>query len=95
VKRDITDFYFREKLVETFINKIEIYNNKITIWYNVKDGYFMDYSICFSSGLAGAEGLEPSRTVLETAMLPLHHAPRHKRLHIIASHYADVNSRVK
>ena len=25
--------------------------------------------------LAGAEGLEPSRTVLETAMLPLHHAP--------------------
>ena len=45
--------------------------------------------------VAGAEGLEPSRTVLETAMLPLHHAPRHKRLHIIASHYADVNSRVK
>jgi hypothetical protein len=26
--------------------------------------------------LAGAEGLEPSRTVLETAMLPLHHAPK-------------------
>ena len=25
--------------------------------------------------LAGAEGLEPSRTVLETGMLPLHHAP--------------------
>ena len=25
--------------------------------------------------MAGAEGLEPSRTVLETAMLPLHHAP--------------------
>lgn len=25
--------------------------------------------------VAGAEGLEPSRTVLETAMLPLHHAP--------------------
>ena len=26
--------------------------------------------------VAGAEGLEPSRTVLETAMLPLHHAPK-------------------
>lgn len=26
--------------------------------------------------MAGAEGLEPSRTVLETAMLPLHHAPK-------------------
>ena len=25
--------------------------------------------------LAGAEGLEPSKTVLETGMLPLHHAP--------------------
>ncbi len=25
--------------------------------------------------LAGAEGLEPSRTVLETGMLPLHYAP--------------------
>ena len=29
-----------------------------------------------ASYLAGAEGLEPSTTVLETAMLPLHHAPR-------------------
>ncbi len=28
-------------------------------------------------------------------MLPLHHAPRHKRLHIITSYYAHVNSRVK
>ena len=30
----------------------------------------------FRVELAGAEGLEPSRTVLETAMLPLHHAPK-------------------
>ena len=28
-----------------------------------------------SVAMAGAEGLEPSRTVLETGMLPLHHAP--------------------
>ena len=28
-----------------------------------------------SSSLAGVEGLEPSKTVLETAMLPLHHTP--------------------
>ena len=26
--------------------------------------------------LAGVEGLEPSRTVLETGMLPLHHTPK-------------------
>ena len=25
--------------------------------------------------MAGVEGLEPSRTVLETGMLPLHHTP--------------------
>ena len=25
--------------------------------------------------MAGVEGLEPSRTVLETVMLPLHHTP--------------------
>ena len=26
--------------------------------------------------MAGVEGLEPSRTVLETGMLPLHHTPK-------------------
>ena len=30
--------------------------------------------------LAGVEGLEPSRTVLETGMLPLHHTPISKVL---------------
>ncbi len=60
INGDVKDFYFREKLIETFVNKIEIYNDKITISYNVQDGYSMDYSICFSSDLAGAEGLEPS-----------------------------------
>ena len=28
--------------------------------------------------LAGVEGLEPSRTVLETGMLPLHHTPKER-----------------
>ena len=32
--------------------------------------------------LAGAEGFEPSRTVLETVMLPLHHAPIHFLTHV-------------
>ena len=61
VHGDIDDFYFREKLIETFVNKIEVFNDEITVSYNVQDGYFVDYStICFSSDLAGAEGLEPS-----------------------------------
>ena len=57
---DITDFFFREQLVETFIQKIEAHNDKITIWYTVQDGYFVEYPVCFSNGLAGAEGFEPS-----------------------------------
>lgn len=28
------------KLIDTFINKIEEYNDKIAIRYNVSDGYF-------------------------------------------------------
>lgn len=36
------------------------------------------YLFC-SPLMAGAEGLEPSRTVLETAMLPLHHAPANRQ----------------
>ena len=30
-----------------------------------------------TGSLAGAEGLEPSTKVLETHVLPLHHAPKH------------------
>ena len=30
--------------------------------------------------LAGVEGLEPSRTVLETGMLPLHHTPKERHI---------------
>ena len=60
-KGDVKDFFFREKLVDTFIKKIELHNDKITIWYTVQDGYFVAYPrVCFSHGLAGAEGIEPS-----------------------------------
>ena len=44
--------------------------------------------------LAGAEGLEPSRTVLETAMLPLHHAPK-RNSRIIASPFLRVKQIVR
>jgi hypothetical protein len=53
---NIAEFHFREKLVDTFIQKIKVYNDKITIWYTVQDGYFVEYPICFSHNLAGAEG---------------------------------------
>ena len=37
--------------------------------------------------LAGVEGLEPSRTVLETGMLPLHHTPKKQILSFIELPY--------
>ncbi len=45
--------------------------------------------------MAGAEGLEPSRTVLETAMLPLHHAPIFGNGDIIAPNRIDVKHFLK
>ncbi len=63
-KGDIKDFFFREKLVETFIQKIVADNDKITIWYTVQDGYFAEYPVkhpvCISPDLAGAVGIEPT-----------------------------------
>lgn len=59
VQGNIRDFYFREKLVDSLVSEIKVYNNRITISYKVQDGYSTDYSICFSSKLAGAQGLEP------------------------------------
>ena len=58
-KGNVKDFFFREKLIDTFVNRIVVCNDKITIWYNVQDGY-LDYPICFSNGLAGAEGYTKS-----------------------------------
>ena len=45
---DIKDPYFQEKLINTFVNKIELYNDKIAITYNIGDGYLHDkhISIC-------------------------------------------------
>ncbi len=40
-----------------------------------------DQQKCCSLFLAGVEGLEPSRTVLETGMLPLHHTPKQYVIH--------------
>ena len=45
--------------------------------------------------MAGAEGLEPSRTVLETAILPLHHAPIFGNGDIIAPNRIDVKHFLK
>lgn len=57
-KGNVKDLFFREKLIDTFVNDITVYNDKITISYHVGDGY--SSGICIYSTLAGAEGFEPS-----------------------------------
>jgi len=52
VKGGINDIFFREKLIDTFINKIILHNDKITIMYNAYDGDFFDYRNCFQPYLA-------------------------------------------
>lgn len=51
VKGDVNDFFFRERLIDTFINKITIYNDKIAILFNIQDSYSAN-KICIYYSLA-------------------------------------------
>ena len=44
--------------------------------------------------LAGVEGLEPSRTVLETGMLPLHHTPKERHIKFLLSSICNIGTRL-
>ena len=46
-----------------------------------------------SDVMAGAEGLEPSTKVLETHVLPLHHAPTFFRTKVIIPHFHTLVNR--
>ena len=44
--------------------------------------------------LAGVEGLEPSRTVLETGMLPLHHTPKKHHIKLFLCYNTVIGTRL-
>ena len=44
--------------------------------------------------LAGVEGLEPSRTVLETGMLPLHHTPKERHIKFLLCNIYNIGTRL-
>ena len=44
--------------------------------------------------LAGVEGLEPSRTVLETGMLPLHHTPKERHIKFLLCNICNIGTRL-
>ena len=53
---DINDLTFRKSLVDTFINKVELLDEKMTIYYNVEDSH----SPClYYTRLVELQGLEP------------------------------------
>ena len=60
VNGDIKDSFFREKLINTFVNKIELYNGKIAITYNIGDGYLHDKHSSICPYLVEAAGVEPA-----------------------------------
>ena len=44
--------------------------------------------------MAGVEGLEPSRTVLETGMLPLHHTPKERHIKLFLCYNTVIGTRL-
>ena len=44
--------------------------------------------------LAGVEGLEPSRTVLETGMLPLHHTPKERHIKFLLCSICNIGTQL-
>ena len=64
------DTVYTEKAIINRHNIKEIKRFIIT-----SEGFSTHYHKTRTLIIAGVEGLEPSRTVLETVMLPLHHIP--------------------
>lgn len=59
---EISDIRFKKGLINIFVNKIILYENKITILYNIQDSYS---NILFNNVLVSQEGFEPPTLGLE------------------------------
>lgn len=63
IKGDINNIEYRLSLIETFIDKIYLYDDKMTILYKLTDSHFdvpIDDILCSSNGrLVEARGVEP------------------------------------
>ena len=40
---DLFDMKFRRRIIDTFINSIYLFDDKVVIWYNLKDGKQVSY----------------------------------------------------
>ena len=61
-KGDINDIKYRQALIDTFVNKIYLYDDKMTILYNVQDSHSdltIDEISSSTVGLVEARGVEP------------------------------------
>lgn len=62
-KGDINDIKYRQALIDTFVNKIYLYDDKMTILYNVQDSHSdltIDEISSSTVGLVEARGVEPT-----------------------------------
>ena len=81
-KRELLLFYYRFCFTSFEIEHFPMYQSSWVQtngrnWTHVKIKKFDTfYCIKLMFSLAGEEGIEPSLTVLETAVLPLNHSPR-------------------
>ena len=72
-KGDINDAKYRQALIDTFVNKIYLYDDKMTILYNTQDSH-SDVTIDDISSsmvaLVDPKGFEPSVSALRTQRFP-------------------------
>ncbi len=72
-KGDINDAKYRQALVDTFINKIYLYDDKMTILYNTQDGHSdvdLDPESLSGVMLVEAAGIEPASENFSTKASP-------------------------
>ena len=61
---DINDIKYRESLINVFVNKVIVYENRITILYNLQDSYS---SVLYNTTMVNQKGFEPLTPRLEGA----------------------------
>jgi hypothetical protein len=53
---DINNIKYKKSLIDTFVSRIDLYNDKMTIVYNLQDSHS---DILFNTELVEARGVEP------------------------------------
>ena len=72
-KGDVNDLKYRQALVDTFVNRIYLYDDKMTVLYNTQDSHSdvtIDHLSSSTVVLVEMEGVEPSSESALTGTSP-------------------------